>query len=66
MTGRLVRCDGSDFAFRMCQDGAEWVAELFFRGEPLRSEFRADSPEALRLAIGEWLLRLTVDARALQ
>ncbi|MCE7031355.1 hypothetical protein LY625_01720 [Lysobacter sp. GX 14042] len=66
MTGHLVRCDGSDFAFRMCQDGPEWVAELFFRGESLRDEFRADSPEALRLAIAEWLLRLTVDARALQ
>jgi len=66
MRGCLIPCDGSEFGFRIGQDGTEWVAVLYFRGEPLRSEFREATPELLKLAMAEWVARLSADARALQ
>lgn len=64
MNRQLIRCDGSDFAFTLMQDGRQWVAIPHYRGQSLAIEFREDSPELVQLAIAAWLLQLTVDARA--
>lgn len=65
MIRNLIHCDGSDFAFSLVQDGREWVAVPYYRGESLSVEFRESSPELVRIAIAEWLARLAINARAL-
>ena len=62
----FIPCDSSGFGFVLRRDGRELVARLYYGQEPLGPEFRDTHEDALRLAIAEWLLRLTVDARSMQ
>lgn len=62
----FIPCNATGFGFVLRQDGRELVARLYYGSEAIGPEFRDTDEDALRLAIAEWLLRLTVDARALQ